>query len=110
MIDAPWSAAPLVSPFVVLRTLKQRRLEEYAASRSRRRGCLTKEEQQAEVGDYPPRAVPLTDPAFIQRLREWFATAQPTAGEWVWDIRSEDTTRSWISQAVEAARRYGATF
>lgn len=83
VLDDPLSAAPLVSPFVVLRTLKQRRLGEIAASRSRRRGRPTKEEQQAEqqaqaeIRDNPPRAVPLTDPAFVQRLREWFTTAQP---------------------------------
>ncbi len=76
--------APLVSLYVVLRTLKQRRLEESAASRSRRRGHPTKEEQQAEqeaeVRDNPPRAVPLTDPAFVQRLREWFATPPSANG------------------------------
>ncbi|MBC0856444.1 tyrosine-type recombinase/integrase [Pantoea stewartii] len=116
VLDDPLSAAPLASPFVVLRTLKQRRLEEFAGSRTRRRGRPTKEEQQAErqaeaeIRDNPPRAVPLTDPAFVQRLREWFATAQPATGERLWDIRSEDTARSWISQAVEAAKRDGVTF
>ncbi|WP_345891956.1 tyrosine-type recombinase/integrase [Pantoea ananatis] len=116
VLDDPLSAAPLVSPFVVLRTLKQRRLEESAGSRSRRRGRPTKEEQQAEqeaqaeIRDNPPRAVPLTDPAFVRRLREWFAIAQPAPGARLWDIRSEDTARSWISQAVEAAKRDGVTF
>lgn len=49
-------------------------------SRNRRRGHPTKEEQlaewetEAEVRENPPRAVPLTHPGFIQRLREWFAT------------------------------------
>jgi len=38
VLDDPLSGAPLVSPFVVLRTLKQRRLEESVSSRSRRRG------------------------------------------------------------------------
>ena len=116
VLDDPLSGAPLVSPFVVLRTLKQRRLEESAGSRSRRRGLPTKEEQQAEqetqaeLRDNPPRAVPLTDPAFVRRLREWFATAQPAAGARLWAIRSEDTARSWISQAVEAANLDGVTF
>jgi len=116
VLEDPLSGAPLVSPFVVLRTLKQRRLEEFAGSRSRRRGRPTKEEQQAEqetqaeIRDNPPRAVPLTDPAFVRRLREWFATAQPAAGARLWDIRSEDTARSWISQAVEASNRDGVTF
>ena len=116
VLDDPATGAPLSSPFVVLRTLKQRKLEEAAKSRSRRRGRPTKEEQQAEreteaeIRENPPRAVPLTDPGFVQRLREWFATAQPAAGARLWDIKSEDTARSWISQAVSAAARDGVTF
>ncbi|WP_309136940.1 tyrosine-type recombinase/integrase [Pantoea ananatis] len=54
--------------------------------------------------------MPLTAPAFFQRLREWFSTVQPDAGAWLWNIRSEDTNRSWISQAIEAAKRDGVTF
>lgn len=46
VLDDPLTGAPLSSPFVVLRTLKQRKLEE--AARSRRRGRPTKEEQLAE--------------------------------------------------------------
>ncbi|MEN4546192.1 hypothetical protein [Pantoea agglomerans] len=75
----PLTGAPLSSPFVVLRTLKQRKPEAVA----RRRGRPTRKEQQAEreteaeIRDNPPRAVPLTNPAFVQRLREWFSTVQP---------------------------------
>lgn len=54
--------------------------------------------------------MPLTDPGFVQRLREWFATAGLPAGARLWDIKSEDTARSWISQAVAAAARDGVTF
>lgn len=110
------AGAPLASPFVVLRTLKQRRLEDAARSPARRRGRPTKEEQQAErdaqaaVEENPPRAVPLTDPGYVRRLREWLATARPSPGSRLWDIKSEDTARSWISQAVEAAKRDGVTF
>lgn len=118
VLDDPLTGALLNSPFVVLRTLKQRKLEEAvrSRSRSRRRGRPTKEEQQAEreteaeIRVNPPRAVPLTDPGFVQRLREWFATVQPAAGARLWDIKSEDTARSWISQAVAAAARDGVTF
>ncbi|WP_275269384.1 hypothetical protein [Pantoea ananatis] len=46
VLDDPLSGAPLSSPFVVLRTLKQRKLE--AAARSRRHGRPIREEQQAE--------------------------------------------------------------
>jgi len=45
VLDDPPMGAPLASPFVVLRTLKQRRLEEAAGNRSCRRGRPTKEEQ-----------------------------------------------------------------
>lgn len=115
-LDSPATGAPLETPFVVLRTLKQRRLEEASVNRSRRRGRPTKDEQQAErdaeaqIRDNPPRAVPLTDTGYVQRLREWFATAQPAAGARLWDIKSEDTARSWISQAVTVAARDGVTF
>lgn len=118
VLDDPLTGALLNSPFVVLRTLKQRKLEEAvrSRSRSRRRGRPTKEEQQAEreteaeIRVNPPRAVPLTDPGFVQRLREWFATVQPAAGARLWDIKSEDTARSWIAHAVTAAGRDGVTF
>ena len=115
-LDSPATGAPLATPFVVLRTLKQRRLEDASVNRSRRRGRPTKDEQQAErdaqaeIRDNPPRAVPLTDPGFVQRLREWFATAGPAPGERLWNIKSEDTARSWISQAVTASARDGVTF
>lgn len=96
----------------MLRTLKQRRLEEAARGRSR----PTKGEQQAEreaekeIQDNPPRAVPHTDPGFVQRLREWFATVQPAAGARLWDIKSEDTARRWKAHAVTAAERDSVTF
>jgi len=114
VLDEPLTGAPLSSPFLVLRTLKQRKLEEAVRSRSRRRP--TKEEQlaeretEAEIRDNPTRAVPLTDSGFVQSLREWFATAGLPAGTQLWDIKSEDTARSWIIQAVAAAARDGMTF
>jgi hypothetical protein len=76
MLDDPLTSAPLSSPFVELRTLKQRKLKEVSKSRIRRRGRPTKQEQQAEqeaeaeIRNNPPRAVPLTDPSFVQHLRE----------------------------------------
>ncbi|MEJ5075761.1 tyrosine-type recombinase/integrase [Erwinia sp. MYb535] len=54
--------------------------------------------------------MPLTDPAFVQRLREYLATVQPKKGERIWDVSSPDTVRSWIRQAVTAAGRDGVTF
>ncbi|WP_254185913.1 resolvase [Pantoea sp. B270] len=85
VLDDPLSGAPLSSPFVVLRTLKQRRLEEAARSRSRRRDRPTKEQQQAERGGLPIRAL-------CSGSGEWFATAQQATG-----LKSEDTAHCWIS-------------
>ncbi|WP_262390949.1 hypothetical protein [Pantoea alfalfae] len=92
VLDDPLTGAPLSSSVMVLRTLKQRKLEEAARSRSRQRGRPKKEEQlaeretEAEIRDNPPRAVPLTDPGFVQRLRECFATAGLPADARLWDI------------------------
>lgn len=106
-LDGP-DGRPLLSPFVVLHTLKQRSI----LSATRRRGRPTREEQAAlrEAEANPPRALPLTDPAYVQRLREYLATVQPKKGERLWDVSSPDTVRTWIRQAVTAAQRGGATF
>lgn len=92
VLEDPLTGAPPSLPFAVLRTLKQRKLEEAARTRS---GRPTKEEQLAEretvaeIRDNPPRPVPLTDLGFVQRLREeWFATAGLPTGAQFWDIKS----------------------
>lgn len=107
VLDGP-DGRPALSPFVVLHTLKQRTVMQ----RARPRGRPTREEQAAlrEAQASPPRAVPLTDPAYVQRLREYLATVQPKRGERIWDVNSPDTVRSWIRQAVTAAGRDGVTF
>lgn len=81
-------------PFVVLTTLKQRR---------RGRGRPRK--------DAPPpkRAVPLSDQAFIHRLREYLDTFRPLKYAPLWDI-SDDTARNWLKRAVSLAERDGVTF
>ncbi|KEY40023.1 hypothetical protein [Pantoea agglomerans] len=84
VLDEPLSGAPLSSPFVILRTLKQRKLE--AAARSRRRGRPAREEQQAEreteaeIRDHPPRAVPLTDSGFVQPVTGMVCDGRPACG------------------------------
>ena len=110
VLDDPLTGAPLSSPFVVLRTLKQRRGED--RRRQRGRGRPTREEQDADRAAQlnPPRAVPLTDPAYVRRVREYLATARPRRTDRIWDVRSEDTVRTWISQAVSDAARDGVTF
>ena len=110
VLDDPARGTPLSSPFVVLRTLKQRRNED--RRRQRGRGRPTREEQDADRAAQlnPPRAVPLTDPAYVRRVREYLATARPRRTDRIWDVRSEDTVRTWISQAVSDAARDGVTF
>ncbi len=56
------------------------------------------------------RAVPLTDPAYVRRVREYLATARSRRTDRIWDVRSEDTVRTWISQAVSDTARDGVTF
>jgi integrase len=108
-LDGPDGRA-LDAPFVVLHTLKQRR--DGDRQKQRGRGRPTKEEQAAlrEAEATPPRAVPLTDPGYVRRLREYFATVRLKKGERIWDIGSPDTVRTWIRQAVSAAGREGVTF
>lgn len=117
-LNDPVTGAALKSPFVLLRTLKQRRRIEALNGEPRRRGRPTKEEMalkqeaEAEVQANPPRVVPLTDPGYVSRLREYLATVTiPVADNGrLWAVRSEDTVRSWISQAVADAMRDGVTF
>lgn len=108
-LDGPDGRA-LGAPFVVLHTLKQRRDED--RQKQRGRGRPTREEQaaQREAEANPPRAVPLTDPGYVRRLREYLATVRLKKGDRIWDIDSPDTVRTWIRQAVAAAARDGVTF
>lgn len=104
VLDDPATGRSLSSPFVVLRTLKQR-----SQADTRRRGRPTREEED-ELRNNPPRAVPLTDPAFVQRLREYVATVRLKKTDRLWDVSSPDTVRSWLSRAVQDAARDGVTF
>lgn len=92
---------PLASPFVVLHTLKQRKRGEM-----KRRGRPSREEE-AERQNNPPRAVPLTDPGYVQRVREYVATFRLLKSDRLWDVSSEDTVHTWITKAVESAGRAG---
>lgn len=80
-------------PFVVLRTLKQR---------TRGKGRPRKDETLK-------RAVPLSDTAYLQRLREYLATFRPARHAPLWGI-TDDTARNWLSAAVALAKRDGVTF
>lgn len=79
--------------FAVLRTLKQR---------SRGKGRPRKDEELR-------RAVPLTDPPFIRKMREFLATTKKSKHELIWPVH-ENTVRNWLSAALERAKRDDVTF
>ncbi|CND13390.1 putative resolvase/recombinase [Yersinia intermedia] len=83
-------------PFIVLRTLKQRR---------RKPGRPTKVEQVQGFD----RAIPLSDQTYTLRLREYLATFKPKRHEPLWPI-TDDTARNWLTRAVESAQRDGIAF
>lgn len=81
-------------PFVVLQTLKQR---------SRGKGRPKKDEQLNRI-------VPLSDPAYVHRVREYLETFRPNKYEPMWAVASDETPRNWIRAAVERAARDNVTF
>ncbi|WP_325177786.1 tyrosine-type recombinase/integrase [Pantoea sp. 1B4] len=83
-----------------LRTLKQR------APRSR--GRPTREAQAVT----PFRAIPLTDTAYVSRMRELFATFRMMTRRAtpVWDVASQETPRNWIRGAIARAGAQGIRF
>ncbi|MFA3763126.1 tyrosine-type recombinase/integrase [Yersinia sp. 2466 StPb PI] len=83
-------------PFIVLRTLKQRR---------RKPGRPTKVEQIQGFD----RAIPLSDQTYTLRLREYLATFKPKRHEPLWPI-TDDTARNWLTRAVDSAQRGGIVF
>lgn len=82
-----------------LRTLKQR------APRPRCRP--TKEEQL--LWEVPFRAVPLPDPGYVRRLKEYFATFRllTRRATPMWDVASQETSRNWLRAAVPRAALEG---
>ncbi|EOV1631618.1 tyrosine-type recombinase/integrase [Yersinia enterocolitica] len=83
-------------PFIVLRTLKQRR---------RKPGRPTKVEQVQGFD----RAIPLSDQIYTLRLREYLTTFKPKRHEPLWPI-TDDTARNWLARAVDSAKRDGIMF
>lgn len=79
--------------FVVLKTLKQRQ---------RGKGRPRKDEALK-------RAVPLSDVAYVQRLREYMATIKPKRHEPLWPL-TDDTARNWLNRALARAKSDGVTF
>lgn len=83
-----------ISPFLVLRTLKQR---------ERGKGRPRKDERLHRI-------IPLSDPQYVRRVHDYLATFKPPKYERLWPMKSDNTVRNWVNAAVEAARRDGVTF
>lgn len=83
-----------ISPFMVLRTLKQR---------EREKGRPHKDESLHRI-------IPLSEPHYVRRVSDYLATFKPAKYERLWGMKSDNTVRNWISAAVGAARRDGVTF
>lgn len=81
-------------PFVVLRTLKQRKR---AAGRPRE-------------GEIIKRAVPLFDPLYVHDLQTYFTSFKLKRDTLLWNMSSTNTARNWINQAVAQARTQGHVF
>ncbi|AVX40702.1 tyrosine-type recombinase/integrase [Yersinia massiliensis] len=87
------------SPFVVLKTLKQRQ---------KRRG-------RPKEGQALKRIVPLLDENYVRLVHEYLATFRPKKYAPLWvnengDTISDETPRSWLRAAVTRAKRDGVTF
>lgn len=81
-------------PFVKMKTLKQR---------SRTKGRPRKDEVLYRV-------IPLTDPLYVRKMREYFETARLSRQQLIWPVKSDNTPRAWLSAAVERAKRDSVTF
>lgn len=106
VLDGP-DGRPVLSPFVVLHTLKQRTVMQ----RARPRGRPTREEQAAmrEAQASPPRAVPLTDPAFAMHLVQHGVpkkVIQAMMGH------KDEKSTEWYTQvlALDVTRQLGVRF
>ncbi|AXH21387.1 tyrosine-type recombinase/integrase [Escherichia coli] len=81
-------------PFVRLKTLKQRQ---------RGRGRPGKDEEVF-------RLVPLTDPQYVRKVREFLTTLRIGKQQLLWPVQSDNTPRNWIRKALDLAKRDSVTF
>lgn len=84
------------TPFVVLRTLKQREMQS-------KKG-LTK------VKARPKRVVALFDQLYVQLMKSYFATMRLKNQDKIWPVRSDNTVRNWLRSAVERAENHGISY
>lgn len=78
------------TPFVVLKTLKQR-------ADVRQKGRLK-------------RAVPLFDAGFVQMMKSYFVTMRFKNQTQIWPVQSDNTVRNWLRAALHNAGSEGVSF
>ncbi|ETO41254.1 hypothetical protein X965_11035 [Morganella sp. EGD-HP17] len=84
------------TPFVVLRTLKQRDTRSKTG--------------QTKVKARPKRVVALFDPQYVQLMKSYFATMRLKNQSQIWPVRSDNTVRNWLRAAVEQAENHGVSY
>ncbi|MBW3119037.1 tyrosine-type recombinase/integrase [Providencia rettgeri] len=84
------------TPFVVLRTLKQRERQTSVG--------------QTKVKSRPKRIVALFDPQYVQLMKSYFATMRLKNQSQIWPIQSDNTVRNWLRSAVKQAEVNGASY
>lgn len=84
------------TPFVVLKTLKQRQ--------------PSKRDELVKSPTIAKRAVPLFDHHYVQQMKSYFVTMRYKNQTQIWPIQSDNTVRNWLRTAVEQASQNGTIF
>lgn len=84
------------TPFVVLRTLKQRETQSKAG--------------QTKVKVQPKRIVALFEPQYVQMMKSYFVTMRLKNQSQIWPVQSDNTVRNWLRNAVERAENQGLSY
>ena len=84
------------TPFVVLKTLKQRQ--------------SSKRDELVKTPTITKRAVPLFDRHYVQQMKSYFVTMRYKNQTQIWPIQSDNTVRNWLRTAVELATQNGTAF
>lgn len=84
------------TPFVILKTLKQRQSSTKDAS--------------AKSSTVVKRAVPLFDNQYVQQMKSYFVTMRFKNQTQIWPVQSDNTVRNWLRTAVTQASEQGFFF
>lgn len=84
------------TPFVVLKTLKQRQ--------SSTKNAIVKSSTVVK------RAVPLFDNQYVQQMKSYFVTMRFKNQTQIWPVQSDNTVRNWLRTAVTHAAEKGFFF